>query len=200
MRKTNPINALFPKIRQNILAATLLQPEKSWFISELAEYLGTSPSSLQRELESLTMSGILQSRRDGNRLYFQAETESPIFPALQELVTQTLGIIEQIKESFLLFSDKITVGFIFGSVARGEENTQSDVDILLIGNVKLSEISTLLRDLERKFNREINVNCYSLEEFQNKIHAENHFLTSVISGKKIFLLGDENVLEQIISQ
>lgn len=200
MRKTNPINALFPKVRQNILAATLLQPEKWWFISELADYLGTSPSSLQRELESLTMSGILQSRRDGNRLYFQAETDSPIFAPLQELMDQTIGIIEQIKELITGFSEKINIGFIYGSVARGEENTQSDVDVILIGNVKLSEISTLLRDLERKFNREINVNCYSLEEFQNKIHAENHFLTSVISGKKIFLLGNENVLEQIISQ
>ena len=200
MRKTNPVNALFPKVRQNILAATLLQPEKWWFISELAEYLGTSPSSLQRELDSLTRSGILRNRREGNRLYFQAETDSPIFPPLQELIIQTLGIIEQIKESLSIFLDKIKIAFIYGSLARGEENTLSDVDLMLIGDMKLSEISPILRDLERKFNREINVTCYNHEEFQKKIQNGNHFLTNVINGKKIFLIGDDNELEQLISQ
>ena len=200
MRKTNPINALFPKIRQKILAATFLQSEKWWFISELAEHLGTSPSSLQRELESLTESGILRNRREGNRLYFQAETNSPIYLPLRELITQTLGIIEQIDESLSVFSEKIKIAFIYGSIARGEENSLSDVDLMLIGEVKLSEISPILRDLERKFNREINVNCYSLEELQKKIEAGNHFLTAVIKGKKIFLVGDENELEQFSSQ
>ena len=68
MRKRNPIDALFPKIRQSILAATYTQPERWWFMSELASFIKTTPSSLQRELGALIKSGILRSRRDGNRL------------------------------------------------------------------------------------------------------------------------------------
>jgi DNA-binding MarR family transcriptional regulator len=75
MRKKNPIDALFPKIRQNILAAAYGQPEKWWFMSELAAFIQTTPSSLQRELASLVESGILRQKRDGNRLYVQAETD-----------------------------------------------------------------------------------------------------------------------------
>lgn len=200
MRKMNPANALFPKIRQKILAATFLQPEKWWFISELAENIGTSPSSLQRELDSLAKSGILRNRREGNRLYFQAETDSPIYLPLRELIIQTLGIVEQINESLSVFSDKIIIAFIFGSIARDEENAFSDVDLMLIGEVGLSDISPILRDLERKFNREINATCYSPEEFQKKIQMGNHFLTNVVKGKKIFLIGNENELEQLNSQ
>ncbi|MGI8466876.1 MAG: hypothetical protein ACR2N3_00295 [Pyrinomonadaceae bacterium] len=59
MRKSNPINALFPKVRQRILAATYGQPERWWFLSELAAFIGVTPSSLQREVKSLTSSGIL---------------------------------------------------------------------------------------------------------------------------------------------
>lgn len=106
MRKMNPINALFPKIRQNILAATYTQPERWWFMSELASFINTTPSSLQRELNALIESGILRSRRDGNRLYFQAETGSPIFAPLQDLIIQTLGITENLKESLSTFRGK----------------------------------------------------------------------------------------------
>jgi hypothetical protein len=57
MRKSLVLDALFPAIRQQILAATLLEPEKWWYLTELASHLGTSPSSLQRaqdELEAAT--------------------------------------------------------------------------------------------------------------------------------------------------
>jgi predicted nucleotidyltransferase len=60
MRKSLILDALFPAIRQQILAATLLEPEKWWYLTELASHLGTSPSSLQRELGTLTGSGLLQ--------------------------------------------------------------------------------------------------------------------------------------------
>ena len=169
MRKRNPIDALLPKIRQNILAATYLQPEKWWFMSELASFIETTPSSLQRELNTLVGSGILRSRREGNRLYLQAEMDSPIFAPLRELLVQTLGITENIKEALSYFKNKINIAFIYGSVARNEERAQSDVDLMIIGSSGLAEISPILRELERKFNREINATCYSLNEFQKKI-------------------------------
>ena len=65
MRKTAALDALFPSLRGNLLAATLTQPDKWWYQSELAEFLQTTPSSLQRELKALVNSGILQQRREG---------------------------------------------------------------------------------------------------------------------------------------
>lgn len=200
MRKINPIDALLPKVRQNILAATFSQPEKWWFMSELAAFLNTVPSSLQRELDSLTASGILRSRRDGNRLYFQPETDSPIFAPLSELISQTLGISEKLSQALLPLREKISCAFIYGSVAGNEENALSDIDLMIVGSGGLAELSPILRDLERYFKREINVTNYGIEEFQRKIREGNHFLTSVLKKEKIFLIGEENELDTVVGE
>src|SRR5258708_12470097 len=83
MRKSPVLNALFPAVRQEILAATLLSPEKSWYLSELASHLGTSPSSLQRELDALTKSGVLDRKEDGRRTYYKPHPASPPFTELR---------------------------------------------------------------------------------------------------------------------
>src|ERR1035441_7509025 len=85
MRRSPIIDALFPEIRGKILAATLTRPEKSWYLSELSTFLHTRPSSLQREVDALSKAGILEQWRDGRRLYFKADTNSPILSALQRL-------------------------------------------------------------------------------------------------------------------
>lgn len=200
MRKANPIDSLFPKIRQNILAAMYGQPERWWFMSELAAFIGTTPSSLQRELGSLVASGILRNRRDGNRLYVKAETNSPLFAPLRELLERTLGLPEKLKESLLPLRKKMRCAFIYGSTARREEHALSDVDLIVIGTVGLAEVSPILRGLERRFGREINATCYSTAEFAAKVKAKNHFLTSVLRAEKIFLIGDESELERFISK
>ncbi len=200
MRKKSLIDALFPKIRQNILAATYIQPEKWWFMSELATFINTTPSSLQRELNTLVKSGILRSRRDGNRVYFQAETNSPIFAPLRDLIVQTMGVAVNLKEVLSSFGEKIDIAFIYGSVARKEDHAQSDVDLMMIGSIGLAGLSPILRDLEQQFNREINPTCYSLEEFQNKVISGNHFLTEVLGREKIFLIGDQNELAKLTGE
>jgi DNA-binding IclR family transcriptional regulator len=90
MRNSVPaLDSLIPGVRQGVLAATLTRPDKWWYLSELAEFLHTRPSSLQRELGSLVRSGILQQRKDGRRIYFKAETRSPIFRELRSLFEKT---------------------------------------------------------------------------------------------------------------
>jgi DNA-binding transcriptional ArsR family regulator len=93
MRNSATLEALFPKTRQGLLAATLTQPEKWWFLSELAVFLGTAPSSLQRELSALVDTGILEQRREGTRVYFRAEKRSPIYRELRGIIEKTAGII-----------------------------------------------------------------------------------------------------------
>ena len=86
MRKPPAMSALLPTVRSDVLIATPMQPEKWWFLSELAQFLGTSPSSLQRELKALVDGGIIETRREGTRAYFKADTESPVFSELRGLI------------------------------------------------------------------------------------------------------------------
>lgn len=197
MRKSNLSNALFSKTRQGVLAATYGQPERWWYLSELADWLGTSPSSLQRELKALSTTGILKTKREGNRIYFQAETDSPIFNPLKELVAQTLGFILALQEDFYQFDNRLECAFIYGSVARGEEKPSSDVDLLIIGSIGLADLAPTLRRLEKKFNREFNAACFAPEEFKEKARGANHFLTAVLKEEKIFIKGDADDLDRL---
>lgn len=197
MRKSNLLSSLFSKTRQGVLAATYGQPERRWYLSELADWLGTAPSSLQRELKSLSETGILKTVREGNRTYFQAETDSPIYNPLKELVAQTLGVIPALEEDFHQFDHRLECAFIYGSVARGEENSTSDVDLLIIGTIGLADLAPTLRRLEKKFTREFNATCFAHNEFKEKARAGNHFLTTILKEEKIFIIGGADDLDRL---
>jgi predicted nucleotidyltransferase len=196
MRKSPVLGALFPAVRQKLLAATLLSPDKWWYLSELASHLKTSPSSLQRELDSLTESGILERRQDGRRTYYKARQDSPVFGELRGLFSKTAGIVPELQSELARFGDRIHWGAIYGSIARGEEVAESDIDLLLVGDVSTAELLPALRRVEQKFGREIDVKRYSQKEFRDKIRDGNHFLKSVVRGKLITLIGSPDELEK----
>ncbi|HEV2990657.1 MAG TPA: hypothetical protein VG759_19630 [Candidatus Angelobacter sp.] len=195
MRKTVVLDTLFPEIRQGILAATLLQPDKWWYLSELANSLRTTPSSLQRELAALVQGGLLEQRRDGRRVYFRAESRSPIFRDLRNIFEKTVGLIPALQIMLRPFEDKVVYAFVYGSVARREEGAASDVDMMIIGAVGLAQLSPALRKAEKHLGREINVTTYSVDEFRRKIKEGNHFLTNVIGGKVQFVKGEKRDLD-----
>jgi predicted nucleotidyltransferase len=200
MRNSSVLTALFPQVRQGLLAATLTQPSKWWYLSELADRLGTTPSSLQRELSSLVASGILAHRREGTRTYFKAETRSPIFRELQQLFEKTIGMIPIMEHILEPFGNKIQCAFVYGSVARNREHATSDVDLMVIGQAGLADLSPALRKAEQRLGREVNATVYSPGEFREKVLSHDHFLTTVLRGRKHFLRGGQSDLDEIVGE
>jgi len=196
MRKSPILSALFPAVRQEILAATMLSPERAWYLSELAAHLHTSPSSLQRELEALAKSGVLQRRQEGRRTYYKAETDSPVFVELQALFAKTAGVLPLLKIELGRFGPKIKWAAIYGSIAKGEERAQSDIDLLIVGAVSMTELLPSLRRIEKQFGREVNVTRYAEEEFRTKRHSRDHFLASLLKTTLITIVGSQNELEK----
>ncbi|HLY59861.1 MAG TPA: ArsR family transcriptional regulator [Terriglobia bacterium] len=190
MRNSSSLDVLLPRTRQAILAATYLHPARWWFMRELARQLGVPASSLQRELISLVKGGILRRKREGRQVYFQAATDSPIFADLRGIILKTAGLADVIRAALKPFSHSIRWAFIYGSVARAEEHSASDVDLMIVGPVRLGEISPALRKVERKMSRAVNPAIYSPQEWANKIKSRRHFVTTVLGSKKIFVMGD----------
>jgi predicted nucleotidyltransferase len=198
MRNKSPaLDSLFPGVRQDVLGATLTRPDKWWYLSELAEFLHTRPSSLQRELSSLEQSGILQQRKDGRRRYFKAEARSPIFRELRSIFEKTVGLIPTLRNALQPFANKLVSAFVYGSIARHEERAASDVDLMVIGDVGLTDLAPTLRKAERRLGREVNVTNYSVGEFRKKIAAGDHFLTAVLKGSLQFVKGEQRDLDAI---
>lgn len=128
-----PLDALHPKTRQGILAATLLQPEKAWYVSELARRMGVPSSSLQRELRDLAEAGILKTHRQGRTSYYRANIDSPLFPDLRGLLLKTAGLLDALADALKPVASQVVAAFVYGSMASGGEQSDSDVDVMIVG-------------------------------------------------------------------
>ncbi len=141
--------------------------------------------------------GILEKRVDGRRSYIKANEDSPIFPEIRGLIEKTSGIVPMLRESVGKLGKKVRWCFIYGSLARGEEGSGSDVDLMLIGNASTMELAPILRRLEKIVDRQINPTIFTGEDFAKNLAQKNHFLQTVMRGKKIMLKGTEDELEAI---
>lgn len=170
-----------------------------WYASDLARHLEMRPSSLQRELASLTSAGILRRRRDGNRVYFQADGECPLLPDLQGLLLKTVGLVDVLRDALDPISDRIAWAFVYGSVARGEGVNASDVDLMIIGDVGLAIVATRLEGTEQCLLRPVNPTVYTRAEAVAKFAAGHHFVSDVLRGDKLFVIGRADDLESALA-
>src|SRR5262249_33982565 len=124
----------------------------------------------------------------------------PIFPELQRLFEKTYGTVATLRSLLRPFGERILCAFLFGSIARGEEHVLSDVDLMIIGNIGLADLSPTLRKGEARLGRDINVMNYAPSEFADKIGEADHFLLSVLKRTKIFVKGNESDLAKLVGK
>ena len=196
-RKSPVLDALVPRTKQRLLSAILMRPERTWYLSELARELRVPPSSLQRELQQFVDAGIVVRTHDGNRVYFQADRACPVFAELSRLLAKTAGLADVVREILDPFKPKIVLAFIFGSVAASTERSSSDVDVMVVGSVGLSDLAVSLRSLEERLGRAVNPAVYTSDEFAKRFRAGNHFLTSVLKTELLFILGNPDDLARL---
>ncbi len=162
-------------------------------VREIERRSGLNDSTLRQELRKLVRLDLVQSRRDSNRVYYRAKTESPLYPEIRNLVLKTSGLSDVLKSA--LKDKRIRVAFVFGSVARGEEKAGSDVDLMVIGQLGLRDLSRLLSGIEEKIGREVNPHVLHEEEFRKRIRAKEHFVSSIMETPKMFIIGSQRELE-----
>lgn len=200
MRKVSPLDTLLPRTIQGILAATLLAPQKGWYLSDLARHLRRTPSSLQGPLAALVDAGILQRKKEGNRVYFEVDPQCPFLSELQGIIAKTVGLVDVLRDALQPFSTRIIAAFVYGSVARSRERSSSDVDLMVIGTVGLSDIAPTLKQAEERLGRPVNATVYAIGEFAKKLATGHYFVRSVLDKEKLFVLGSEHDLEKAASR
>jgi DNA-binding transcriptional ArsR family regulator len=188
MRNVSLLDALLPKTRQGILAALLGEPEKTWYVSELARRMGVPSSSLQRELQDLTKVGILKSHRQGRMAYYQANTASPVYSDLRGLLLKTAGLVDVLAEALKPLAAKLQLVFVYGSIASGEAQSDSDIDLMVVGQVAPAELALPLRRARELLGRDINPTVYTPQEFEKKRTAQDHFLAHVLAKPRLVVL------------
>ncbi len=152
-----------------------------------------SIGTIQKEISHLKELDLIIPERDGNRLYYTANANHPLYKEICGLVEKTSGVAEKLK-AVLSSIKEIDCAFIFGSLAKSEEKSHSDIDLIIIGNVGQRALSSLFKKITDQTEREINPHIYSLKSWKEKLKKKDHFIKTILNDKKIFLIGDENVI------
>ncbi len=97
------------------------------------------------------------------------------------------------------FGDLIRIAFIFGSVARLEQLRDSDIDLMIVGDVRLKNLAAALHASEQSLGRMVNPVLFSLEKFREQYREGNPFLLDVVRKEKIFLKGTRDELTELVA-
>ena len=184
---------IFKNNKGKILNLFFKDTSKEYYLREIAKILGKEPSLFQKAINSLVKEGILKDKRRGNMRFFRLNKNYPLYEELKKIVSKIFGIEAELKGMVDGFND-IKYAFIFGSIARGREYSESDIDLMLVGRVNQDKLISQVTELENKLEREVNYHIYNKQELTKKLKNKNYFLTKVFGGPKIILKGNINEL------
>ena len=185
---------LSSNIRAEIFRNLFGVEKQSLHLREIERRTGFAVGTVQQEIKKLLRLDIITRIKNGNRSYYKANTNHPLYPEIRNLVLKTNGLADLLKQA-LSAELKIKIAFVFGSFARKEEKAASDIDLMVIGDIGLRKLTGLLMDVSEKLGREINTYRLTESEFIKRKREKDHFLQEVLASPKIFITGTEDELE-----
>jgi predicted nucleotidyltransferase len=181
-------SALFTNRQARIFKWIFGQPGRAFYLNELLRLTQLGSASLQQELKRLTDAGIVHTTRTGNLRMFQANPDSAVFTELVSLTRKTVGMEALLCEALQPLHAKLAGAWIYGSVAKQTDTSESDIDVMLVGDgLTLSEVLQCLEPLERELGRVINPTCYTVQEFERRKADPDSFVSKVWQQPRLVL-------------
>jgi predicted nucleotidyltransferase len=165
-------------------------------LREIERQSGLAVGTVRQELQRLASLGLVEKRADGNRRLYTANRNHPLFPDIHNLVLKTSGLADILRTA-LAGEPNIRLAFVFGSIARGEEQAHSDIDLMVIGTIGLRALTRRLSGVAATLGRELNPHVFTVEEFLRRKKARDHFLATVLDSPHIFIIGNTHELETV---
>ena len=195
-RSSTTADALFPKVRQRVLAVLFGAPDRSFYTNEVIGLAQSGAGAVQRELADLAAAGLLTVRKQGNQKHFQANAASPVFAELRGLVLKTIGLADVLRAALAPLAPQIELAFVFGSIAKQQDTAASDVDLLVVSDtLGYGDVFGALEGATQTLGRTINPALYTAADFRARLQGDNAFITRVMQQPKIWLIGQEESLQ-----
>jgi predicted nucleotidyltransferase len=188
---------LSSKARVEILKLFILNAGVKYYQRQVSLLTDQPIRAVQREVQKLERIGIISKSAEGNRNYYTANRSSPIFKELKGIVHKTTGLAAALRAG-LKGVHGVRIAFIYGSCANDSEGALSDIDLMVIGDISSRSLSGVLAGPRKELMREINYAVFKPKEFSDNAAGGDHFIKTVLKGKKIFLIGEEDDLKEII--
>lgn len=191
------VELFFGAYRRQVLSLLLLRPDESFYVREISRLTDVPAGSLHRELKALTESRLLVRSAAGNQVRYQASRDCPIYEELAAIFRKTAGLADVLRDLLSPLASKISLAFVFGSVAQGKAKATSDIDLLVVGSVSSPAVVEACHLGQERLGREVNPVAMSRAAFQAKQKARDRFVSRVLKEPKIFLIGDAGELGKL---
>ena len=188
-------DALFPKVRQRVLAVLFGTPDRSFYANEVIALAQSGTGAVQRELAALSEAGLLTVSKQGNQKHFQANTAAPVFTELRGLILKTMGLADMLQAALIPLAPQIEAAFVYGSVANQQDTASSDIDLMIVSpSLGYADVFGALETAATTLGRKINPTLYTPLEIARRRERDNAFVTRVLQQPKIWLIGSEEQL------
>jgi predicted nucleotidyltransferase len=189
-------DALFPKVRQRVLAVLFGAPDRSFYANEVIALAQSGTGAVQRELAGLSEAGLLTVRKQGNQKHYQADASAPVFAELRGLVLKTMGLADVLRTALAPLAAQIDSAFIHGSVARQQDTARSDVDVMIVSDtLGYGDVFSALEAATVSLGRKVNPTLYTPADLSKRVQNDNAFVTRVWQQPKIWLIGSEEHID-----
>lgn len=193
------LDALFTShVRIALLRLFLLNPTSSFYARGLTERIGAHYNAIWKELRNLERAGLVESEAAPHLKVYRLNPNCPILPELRSIFLKTTALGDVLRP-ILDMAKKVRVAFVYGSAATPDFDANSDIDLLVIGNVKLTAFAATIAAAEKELGRSINYILFGEREWKEKRRKREAFIENVLAAPKIFLKGDEAALRKIDS-
>lgn len=189
-------NVLFGKAKRAIFSQLFGRPDTRFYVRELARAANVTPSTLSRDLTALASAGVIVRVQEGRQVYYQANPASPVYQELRGLITKTFGIADVLRQMLAPVAERVCVAAVYGSVAKGTHVAKSDVDLLIVGDIRSAQIADELIKAEEALARSISPTIYPRGEFA-KAARDSPFLKAIMERPLLFLIGDKHELKRV---
>ena len=188
-------DALFPRVRQRVLAVLFGAPDRSFYANEVIAMAQSGTGAVQRELAGLSQAGLLTVSKLGNQKHYQANADAPVFAELRGLVLKTMGLADVLRNALAPLAAQIDQAFVYGSVARQQDTAQSDIDLMVVSHsLGYGELFGALEAATQTLGRTVNPTLYTPADIAKRIAQDSAFVTRVLQQPTIWLIGQQEEL------
>jgi DNA-binding transcriptional ArsR family regulator len=181
------------KVRVKLLETFLGSPETMFYIRELTRLVDEEINAVRRELLHMADCGMVKSEERGNRIYYTFNKNYLFHKELMSMVGKTTGLGHAITKAAPKLGHLKFV-MIAGRFVRHMPRAKDTVDLLLVGDVIMPQLSELIREQEAKLSREINYTVMTVDELAYRKSHSDPFISRILEGSRVMIVGDEEDL------
>jgi hypothetical protein len=181
------------RVRIKVIRLFFLHPDIPYHIRGVVREISEEINAVRRELLRLEQIKLLKSERKGNRLYFTLQDTFPFYNELLRIVYKTYGLGGEILRCQKELGD-VNFALLTSSFTKGIRQGTGDIDLVVIGRVNVSALTAAVQRAERQTGREINYTVLKDSEFILRKKRRDAFVTQILMGSKVMLIGDEDAL------